>query len=152
MDPNTILSQSNKRIYIIVLALFIFILILLLIYFALNRRNNTNQVETPQPTIVNLAEVTITTVPNEVSPIPAADTGGLGTEFTEEEENNINQERALRRISPYSADQFSVNYNYNTDLFDVTYNSASDSAQIAFEEWKTNQYPAIPFDRFNRPN
>lgn len=152
MDLNILMNQPNKRIYIIMFALFVFILILLIISFVLRRQESSVTDSQPEPTIVNLAEVTITTNPNDIPATPPPQTGAVDHEFTDEQQNNIDQERALRRLSPYSATEFMVQYNFDTDLFDVTYNSASDSARIAFEEWRDNQYPAIPLDRFNRQN
>lgn len=136
------------------ISLFVFLLILFVLFTIFSRRQNNDSLseELPTPT-GNVGMPTSSPIgPSDIPATPPPFTGGLGNEFTTEQQNNIDQERALRRISPFNGDTFTVTYNYQTDIFDVAYNSASEAARLDFEQWRNERFPAISLERFTIPN
>ena len=91
-------------------------------------------------------------IPQRLSPTPddrSIDFTGYQEEtYSNDEIARISQTNTLRESSPFDASFFVVSYNYKTLRFDVVLRGDSITARGKFDQWRTQNYPAIPLERF----
>ncbi len=131
------------------LVLFIILLLILLMILLLNRK-----AQTTTPIIEPTGTITITPIanpsivatldPDRPLATPPDQTGGVDHQFTDEEQDTIDQERGLKRRLPYVTNDFDLRYNYDTDRFEVRLIGTRET----FTQWLTTNYPAIDINRF----
>ena len=137
-----------EKKYIIAGAILLTLIIILavLLIFMRNGQNSTAPSATISPSVSPTNRDG--SAPNDIVVTPLPFTGAQDPEFTTEEADIIDQERALRRRIPYNGGTFIIQYNYNTDNFEVEFTTLRSIGQADFESWVASTYPAIKKERF----
>lgn len=142
----------NNKKYLLIFILFIVLLIIIITYFMMTSGSTTQPENSLQPSASPIPVITTTnpSAGTNSTPVttPLPFTGAKDIEFTETEINEINEERNLRRSTPYNGGTFVVTYNPVNDLFEVALTQPKENAQNDFEIWRKIDYPDVSFERF----
>lgn len=142
------MPQPNIKLYIILSGILAVVLIVILI-FPINRKTPTtdNKTSFPTPTTIDSAGGQNTVISEPA--IKTSDFTGVDEQTLPKEiADQSTQKQELRYKTPAAFTTFSVDFSYADDKFTVFLNDPKDAALKEFEEWKRNNYPAVPMDQF----
>ncbi len=142
----------NNKKYLLIFILFIVLLLIIITYFMMTSGRTKQPENTLQPSGSPIPIITTANPAADATSAPVTTplpfTGSKDVEFTETQINEINEERNLRRTSPYNGGTFVVTYNPVNDLFEVTLTQPRENAQNDFEIWRKIDYPDVSLERF----
>ncbi len=143
------MPQPNIKLFLVlsgILAVIFFIILII----PLSRKTTVQQLpggNLPTPTIVDA-------VPQggiaDISPTIQITgfTGVREEELSAEIVSQVNEKQSLRYETPLALSTFSIDFDYGEDKFIVVLNDPKNQSLSEFEDWKRNNYPAIPSDQF----
>ncbi|CAN5170422.1 hypothetical protein BH09PAT2_BH09PAT2_00270 [soil metagenome] len=126
------------------------VLLVIVVIYILTRNPNKQ----PSSGINNLSPTANTLVPDtavtttQITSEPLPFTGAEDPQLNTDEIKQIDQERALRKKSPYNGVTFIVEYNYKTYNFEVKSTGNNEVARQDFTIWINNNFPTIDKNLF----
>jgi len=145
--------EYSKKKYIVISIIItgIVLFLVLLIYFISQQSNTdtTNQVQQLPTSPQQEPQESLSPNPSISPPTtPEPNTGAIDPDFTALEIEEINQERILRKRSPYKGNGFLLQYDAANDIFRVALEEDKTSSRSSFDIWIQSNYPAILNERF----
>ncbi|KKP67209.1 MAG: hypothetical protein UR63_C0019G0003 [Candidatus Roizmanbacteria bacterium GW2011_GWC2_35_12] len=143
------MPQPNIKVYLLVSGLLIVLfLVVTFVPFGKKTINKVNKYS-PIPTTVEVnpppyLEPTIGAPYIE----PVEFTGVKDIELPPEVLERSTQKRDLRITTPFDTGLFRIDFDYSEDKFLVSINEPRKDNLKQFEDWKRNNYPAIPINQF----
>ncbi|OGK34588.1 hypothetical protein A3F59_05310 [Candidatus Roizmanbacteria bacterium RIFCSPHIGHO2_12_FULL_38_13] len=122
---------SDKQKYIIIAILIGLLILILIAFFAINKKSSTglDPSESNQDSTIGF-------------------TGYSDVETPEDDLKKINQNRDLRKLSPYTGNGFKIVYSYDTFKYEVYVSPPYDQSRTNFNTFIDANYPNIPDEKF----
>ncbi|KKP86405.1 MAG: hypothetical protein UR89_C0024G0014 [Candidatus Roizmanbacteria bacterium GW2011_GWA2_35_8] len=144
------MQAPNIKVYLIVSSLLI-ILFLVVTFVPFGKKTvNKSSKNFPVPTTYEVnppSYIEPTTGVPYIEPVEF--TGVKDTELPPEVLERSNQKQDLRKQVPFNTGLFQIDFDYSEDRFIVTLAEPKADNRNQFENWKQNNYPAIPINQFN---
>ncbi len=141
--------KPNFKLYIIVSLVILGILILLVSVYSLNRQQKqSRQIQNfPTPTSIMVIPTVKSVTKTEIINITPRFTGA-NEDIPQPTLSSAMQKQALKKKTPVVTTEYSIQYDYSSDVFVVTLNEPKSENKIVFENWREQNYPALPLSKF----